>query len=158
MSGYSFLTTWLIPAPREAVWEVLADVEAWPEWWPAVVAARELDPGDERRVGSSYRVRWRAPVGYTVEFDFTVNEVDEPRRMAGRASGDLEGAGVWRLFEEDGITAATYDWQVAATRPWMRALGPLPRPLFRRSHDRVMAGGGEALERLVGQAPAALRR
>ena len=27
----------------------------------------------------------------------------------------------------------------------MNALGPLPRPLFRWSHDHVMAGGGEAL-------------
>ena len=128
---------------------MLADVEAWPEWWPAVVAARELDPGDERRVGSRYRVRWRAPVGYAVEFDFTVNEVDAPRRMAGRASGDLDGTGVWRLFEEDGITATTYEWEVRATRRWMRALGPLPRPLFHLSHNRIMAGGGEALARLV---------
>jgi uncharacterized protein YndB with AHSA1/START domain len=149
LPAYSFLTTWLIPAPREAVWDVLADVEAWPDWWPAVVSARELDPGDAQRVGSRYRVRWRAPVGYAVEFDFTVQDVDAPRRMAGRASGDLDGTGVWRLFEEGGTTATTYEWQVRATRPWMRALGPLPRPLFRRSHDRVMAGGGEALARLV---------
>ena len=150
MSQYAFLTTWQLRAPREAVWDVLADVEAWPQWWPAVVAVRELNPGDERRVGSSYRVRWRAPVGYTVEFDFTVDEVDAPRRMAGRASGELEGTGVWSLFEEDGATAVIYDWRVRATRPWMRALGPLPRPVFRWSHDRVMAGGGEALARLVG--------
>ena len=80
-----------------------------------------------------------------MEFDFTVDEVDEPRRMAGRASGDLEGTGVWRLFEDGGVTAVTYEWKVVATKPWMNALGPLPRPLFRWSHDRVMAGGGEGL-------------
>jgi len=146
---YRFLTTWLIEAPRQDVWNVLADVEAWPGWWPAVAAARELDPGDGRRVGSRYRVRWKAPVGYAVEFDFTVHQVDEPRRMAGRSSGDLEGAGVWRLFEENGVTAVTYEWQVITTKPWMKALGPLPRPLIRLSHHRVMSGGGEALKRLV---------
>ena len=145
MSRYSFLTIWLLEAPRRAAWDVLADVEAWPGWWPAVERAEELDPGDEHRVGSRYRVRWRAPIGYAVEFDFTVDQADAPRLMAGRARGDLEGTGVWRLFEEGGTTAVTYEWQVRTTKRWMNALGPLPRPLFRWSHDRVMAGGGEAL-------------
>jgi uncharacterized protein YndB with AHSA1/START domain len=149
VSGYSFLTIWLVDAPRQAVWDVLADVEAWPGWWPAVERAEELEAGDAQRVGSRYRVRWRAPIGYALEFDFTVDESDNPRRMAGRATGELEGTGVWQLFEEGGTTAVTYDWEVRATRRWMNALGPLPRPLFRWSHDRVMAGGGEALKRLV---------
>ena len=149
MSHYDFLTTWLIGGPREPVWSLLADVEAWPQWWPAVVSARELAAGDENREGSAYRVRWRAPIGYAVEFDFTVDQVDEPRRMAGRATGELEGTGVWRLLEDEGVTAVIYEWRVRTTKPWMRALGPLPRPVFRWSHDRVMAGGGEALARLV---------
>ena len=59
--------------------------------------------------------------------------------MAGRATGDLEGVGVWRLFEEGGVTAVIYEWEVEGTRAWMNALGPLPRPIFRWSHDRVMA-------------------
>ncbi len=142
---YSFLTTWLVPAERQAAWDVLADVLAWPQWWPGVVGAEELNPGGAVRAGSRYRVRWRSPVGYSVEFDFTVDEVDEPRRMSGRAYGDLEGTGVWRLFEDGGVTAVTYEWKVVATKPWMNALGPLPRPLFRWSHDHVMAGGGEGL-------------
>lgn len=150
LSRYNFVTTWLLTAPREAAWDVLADVESWPQWWPAVAAARELDPGDENRVGSRYRVRWRAPIGYAVEFDFTVDEVDEPGHMAGRSSGDLDGRGVWRLFEDDGLTTVTYEWEVATTKAWMNALGPLPRPLFRWSHDRVMAGGGEALKQRLG--------
>ena len=39
-----------LPAPVEAVWEVLADPARWPEWWPGLVAApptvrRALAPG-----------------------------------------------------------------------------------------------------------------
>ena len=150
LSRYNFVTTWLLTAPREAAWDVLADVESWPQWWPAVAAARELDPGDENRVGSRYRVRWRAPIGYAVEFDFTVDEVDAPGHMAGRSSGDLDGRGAWRLFEDDGLTTVTYEWEVATTKAWMNALGPLPRPVFRWSHSRVMAGGGEALKQRLG--------
>ena len=67
--------------------------------------------------------------------------------MAGRASGDLEGRGVWRLFEEGGVTAVTYQWDVRTTRPRMNALAPVARPLFGCSHDRLMRarrrGAGE---------------
>ena len=151
MTEYRLLTTWLLAGTGpQAAWDVLADVPAWPSWWRGVEAASELAPGDERRVGSAYRVRWRSAIPFPVEFDFTVDEVDEPRKMAGRASGDLEGRGVWRLFEEDGVTAVIYEWEVATTKAWMNALGPLPRPLFRWSHDRVMAGGGEALAKRLG--------
>jgi hypothetical protein len=75
--------------------------------------------------------------------------VDEPRRMAGRSTGDLEGVGVWRLLEEDGFVAVVYEWDVTTTKAWMNAFGPLLRPVFRWSHNRLMAGGGEALSRRV---------
>jgi hypothetical protein len=32
-------------APREKVWDVLVDVERWPEWTPTVTRAQRLDPG-----------------------------------------------------------------------------------------------------------------
>ena len=77
--------------------------------------AEELDPGDAQRVGSRYRMRWRAPIGYALEFDFTVDEVGQSRGgWPGRATGELEGTGVWRLFEEGGVTAVTYEWNVRA--------------------------------------------
>ncbi len=129
---------------------MLADVRAWPEWWPGVESVAELDPGDERQVGSRYRVRWRSATRYGVEFEFSVDEVREPAGMSGRASGDLEGTGKWRLFDDDGVTAVTYAWEVRAARAWMRALGPLARPVFRRNHDRLMAAGGRGLAQRLG--------
>jgi uncharacterized membrane protein len=32
-------------APREKVWEILIDVERWPEWTPTVTRAERLEPG-----------------------------------------------------------------------------------------------------------------
>ncbi len=130
---------------------MLADCESWPQWWGGVERVDQLEAGDARRVGSVFTVSWRAPVvPYRVRFDFHVDGVDEPTSMGGRASGALEGAGLWRLFEEDGVCAVTFDWEVRTTRAWMNALAPLARPLFTESHDRLMRRGGQDLARRLG--------
>jgi hypothetical protein len=150
VARYEFLTTWMLRAPRVAVWDVLQEAAGWPEWWRGVESVRELDGGDGARVGSRYRVRWRSMVPYSVEFDFEVERVELPTLMSGHATGDLEGTGIWRLYEQDGITAVTYEWRVRTTKPWMNAVAPLARPVFEWNHDWVMARGGEGLARRLG--------
>jgi hypothetical protein len=73
--------------------------------------------------------------------------LDEPRSMSGEATGALAGTGHWRLFEQDGITAVTYEWNVSTTKAWMNRLAPLARPVFQYNHDVVMRWGGEGLAR-----------
>lgn len=150
MTHYTFQTVWLVEAPRQAVWDVLSDVLRWPRWWHGARSVSELDPGDARRVGSRYRVCWRSVLPYTVEMDFLVDEVEEPSRMAGRASGELTGTGVWTLSEDGGRTRVTYDWDVATTRSWMDAVALMARPVLARNHDWIMRQGGEGLGRVLG--------
>lgn len=142
-----FQTVWLVEARREAVWDVLSDVLRWPQWWRGARSVSELEPGDARRVGSRYRVRWRARLPYTVEMDFAVDEVEAPVHMAGRASGDLTGTGVWALAEEGGLTRVTYDWDVCTTPRWMDAVALVARPVLARNHGWVMREGGKGLAR-----------
>ena len=109
-----------------------------------------LEAGDAERVGSRYRVSWRSRVPYPVEFDFTVSEVDAPQLMRGEAQGDLNGSGCWRLFEQQGVTAVIYDWNVRSAKRWMNLLAPVARPVFEHNHDVVMRWGGEGLARRLG--------
>ena len=150
MRRYEFLSTWVFEAPRARVWSAIEDASAWPEWWRGVVSSEEIDHGTEQGAGRRYRVRWRSLVPYAIGFDFTVDEVDAPGYMSGRAVGELEGTGVWRLYEDRGLTVVTYDWRVATTVPWMNAVAPFARPIFRWNHDWVMARGGEGLARRIG--------
>lgn len=142
-----FLTTWVLAAPRQDVWDRLGDVLAWPAWWLGMETAVELAAGDEQRAGSRYRVRWRGRVPYRVEFDFEVREVEEPRSMGGSASGGLVGTGHWRLFEQRGVTAVVYEWDVRPGAAWMRAAASVAPGALRRNHDWVMRQGGEGLAR-----------
>lgn len=150
MARYRFLTTWLLDAPRRRAWDELRDAASWPEWWKGVERVEERDPGDEDGVGSRYAIAWRSRIPYALEFEFQVDEVEAPHRMAGRASGELEGTGVWRLYEEAGLTVVIYAWDVATTKPWMNLLAPLARPAFAWNHDIVMRQGGEGLARRIG--------
>lgn len=150
MKRYEFLSTWVLEAPRSQVWSAIEDASAWPEWWRGVVSSEELSHGDDDGVGRRYRVRWRSFVPYVLEFEFTVDDVDAPSYMAGRATGELEGTGVWRLLEDRGLTVVTYDWRVGTAVGWMNAVAPVARPVFRWNHDWVMARGAEGLARRLG--------
>ncbi len=76
--------------------------------------------------------------------------VERPRLLEGEASGELAGTGRWRLFEQDGVTAVLYEWNVQTTKRWMNLLAPIGRPLFAWNHDWVMANGAEGIAKLLG--------
>jgi hypothetical protein len=122
---------------------VLQDVERWPSWWRGVERISVL--GIDR-----YRVAWRSRIPYELEFDFEVGSTEPPREMEGTATGELTGAGHWRLFEQDGATAVLYEWNVETAKLWMNLLGPVARPVFEYNHDVVMRWGGEGLARRLG--------
>lgn len=132
------------------MWDVLEDVLAWPSWWRGVVSVEELDPGDAERVGSRHVVEWRSRLPFSVRFEFHAEHVRRPELMEGTARGDLDGSGRWRLFEEGGVTAVLYEWEVSSTRVWMNAVAPVAKPVFARNHDTVMRWGGEGLARRLG--------
>jgi hypothetical protein len=101
-------------------------------------------------VGSRFLIEWRSRLPYPLEFELTFDRVERPALMAGTAEGELSGRGCWRLFEQDGVTAVVYDWDVTTSKRWMNLLAPLARPVFEYNHDVVMRSGGEGLVRRLG--------
>ena len=149
MSDYAFVTQWWFDAPIERVWEAIRDSDRWPEWWRSVVSVEKIRPGDADGVGDVRRYTWRGRLPYSLTFDMTTTRVDAPHRLEGSAAGELAGAGIWRLASEESGTAVRYDWNVTATKRWMRLLAPLARPLFAWNHDAVMADGERGLRKLL---------
>jgi hypothetical protein len=151
MAEYAFLTTWLLESPRQPVWEALHDQQSWPGWWRGVEEAAELSrPPDGDDVGAVARMVWKSLLPYRVEFEVTTTRVERPHLLEGHAVGDLEGIGRWRLYEDGGVTAVLYEWNVRTTKSWMNLMAPLLRPAFEWNHDWVMARGGEGIAALLG--------
>jgi hypothetical protein len=147
---YSFLTTWLLEAERERVWEALWDTGRWPGWWRGVERATKLAEGEESGLGRRWRLTWRSRLPYELDFEVTTTAVERPRLLEGTASGELEGLGRWRLLADGATTAVLYEWRVRTTRQWMNLLAPVARPVFAWNHNWVMRNGGEGLATLLG--------
>src|SRR3954468_5175003 len=143
MAAYRFLTTWLLDAPRETVWDAIYDARRWPEWWRGVERTEVVDD-------RLWRLAWRSVLPYTLEFEFEILRNERPNLLVGRARGELAGDGIWRVYEGDLGTASTWEWHVDTTQPWMNALGPLAKPGFAWNHHRIMRWGGEGLARHLG--------
>lgn len=151
MAQYAFLTTWLLESPRQPVWEAIYDQERWPEWWRGVEQATKLRDGDgDGDLGSVARMTWRSLLPYRVHFEVTTTRIEPQHLLEGHAVGELEGVGRWRFYEQGGVTAVLYEWNVSTTKPWMNRLAPLLRPAFEWNHDWVMARGGEGIAALLG--------
>ena len=150
MADYKFLTTWLLEAPREQVFEAIYDQANWPQWWRGVEEAEEISPGDDGGVGTVARMVWKSLLPYRVEFEVTTTRIERPHLLEGDAVGELSGIGRWHLYEQGGVTAVLYEWNVATSKAWMNLLAPIARPVFEWNHDWVMARGGEGISQLLG--------
>ena len=60
MARYRFLTTWILDAPTEEVWDAIYEIERWPEWWRGVSASSRSSAATDDGVGSLYRHDWRS--------------------------------------------------------------------------------------------------
>ncbi len=133
------------------MWALLNQPERFPEWWPSFERA-ELQSGEAGAIGAVYRYRVRGSAGLVFDFTLQIEEKRAPTHLRLKAAGDFLGSGVWHLQTNHSQTSVTYLWQVEVTRPLLGLLAGLPgaRGYMERSHDKVMAQGGENLARLLG--------
>jgi hypothetical protein len=149
MRQYSFVTHWRFRAPVEDVWEAIRAYERWPSWWPSIAEARRVRAGDPSGLGETVRLSFRTRLPYQLKFTITTTRVEPLYELDGRAEGELNGSGRWRLRREGNDTLVTYYWDVSTSKRWMNLLAPVLRPAFEWNHDQVMTAGEQGLRRLL---------
>ena len=143
---YEFTTHWRFDASPEEVWEILADAEELPRWWPSVyLEAKRLEAGDANGIGVVTALWTKGFLPYTLRWRFRVTEVRPPHRLAIDAVGDFVGRGVWTLTGTSAETHVTFDWRIRAEKPVLRSLSFLFKPVFSANHAWAMARGQESL-------------
>jgi hypothetical protein len=143
---YEFRTVWRATGTADEVRDVLADGPSLPRWWPAVYLSVDiLNEGDETGAGAEIALLTTGWLPYTLRWTLSVTEPITETGYALTAAGDLVGAGRWTFRQDGPQVVITYDWRVSASKPLLRRLTWLLRPVFAANHRWAMARGEESL-------------
>ena len=145
-SDYQFVTQWWVPGSIAEVKDVLSDGRALPSWWPAVYL--RVTPRVEGRtdlVGSVTDLYTKGWLPYTLRWALTITEPVTDSGFALTADGDLIGTGRWTFRQQGPEVLITYDWRVHASKPLLRRLSWLLKPVFAANHRWAMSRGEESL-------------
>jgi len=147
MAPFRFAGEWRIRADADGVYAALADVDAYPEWWPGVAATRRID-------AASGQIRLRSLLPLEVVFTATQRTADPVRRvLVAHFSGDLDGVGRWQVSAVCDGARARYDEHFVVRAPLARRGGVLARPVVYAGHEHLMRAGERGLSRYLGAAP-----
>lgn len=149
---YHFLSDFTMTSRRDAVWDALKAVEAWPSWWRwlkriDVVRAATSENG----VGAIYRNHIGSPTGYSFTFEGETSDVEHLRRIDLTLTGEIDGRIRYLLSDHpSGGTRIAYAQLVETPKWWMNLLAPIARPGFTWNHDKLMTDFGRGLAKASG--------
>ncbi len=145
-ASYEFRTVWRVAGTIDEVKAVLGDGPSLPRWWPAVyITVDTLNEGDETGLGGEIALYTKGWLPYTLRWTLLVTEPITDTGYALTATGDLIGTGRWTFGQDGPEVVITYDWRVSASKPLLRRLTWLLRPVFAANHKWAMARGEESL-------------
>ena len=137
-----------IEAPREEVWDLIADPHHLPRWWPAVQRVEEASPAAWTKVLAT-------PRGKSVRADFTRLRADRPRSLAWRQEVDespferiLREAVTEVSLEPVGELATRVELRSIQRLRGMARLGGL---MVRRATARQLDDALEGLSAVIGR-------
>lgn len=148
-NDYTFVTRWRLEGAPEQVFEVLDNPLEYVRWWPSVWLRADLvSRGAGDGSGRTVRFLSRGRLPYTLRWTACTTETQAPTRIAIRAEGDFDGRGQWTITPAGPSQVdVEYVWTITATKPLLRYLSPLFRPLFEWNHRWAMAQGEASLRR-----------
>ena len=126
-----------VEAPVQQVWDVLRDVERWPEWASTVTSVRRLDDGP-LAVGSKARIEQpRIP-----PTEYVVTELEPGRPFTWVATGPGVRTTARHLLEERGAGSTRVTLAVEQAGP----VGVVMGRFYRRLTDRYLTAEAEGIK------------
>ena len=137
--GQKVNDTTAIEASNDTVWQVITDIESYPEWAEGVIATEVLATNDD---GSPHQAHFRidakvAEVTYTIEYSYDNYDISWTL-VEGETISQLDG--LYELWEEDdGSTGVKYSLEADVDLP-------LPGFLKKRAARTILEQGLNGLK------------
>lgn len=139
---YVFRSKWIVPAPAATVFDTLAALDKYPQWWPQVRSTRPIDD-------DTCEIEVRSHLPYSLRMTAHHSRRDAAAGvLEARLTGDLIGKSRWTMAPTpDGTgTVLEFGEEVEMIRPLLRRLS-FARPAFRANHSVMMRSGERGLRR-----------
>ena len=139
LTHYVFKSIWLVNAPLDDVFSVLADPSTYPAWWPEIRSVEDLGGGRIQMIARSF-------LPYELRFvSEDRGQAQPPGVLDARITGDLEGFARWTLKSVGAGCRIVYDQEVDTHKRLLNVLAPVARPAFRLNHALMMRHGRAGL-------------
>lgn len=144
---------WRSTAPVEDVWDVLVDLETWPEWWPAISGVTLVEPSAHGIAAARLTFSTRPPLRPLVA-TLEVVERHQPSRLDVVVSdGPLGGSGVFTIDPDPEGSRSCYDVSLSVRSLLFKPIEPILRSGTRSAGRERLVRAGEDLARLAGGDP-----
>jgi uncharacterized protein YndB with AHSA1/START domain len=128
---------WTFGAPPDVVWSALAATDEYASWWPWLTTFDALG----LVAGAEWRCAVRPPLRYSVRFAVALEEVEAPRWVTARVSGDIAGRARVDVAGQGERSEVRLTSALRPTRRTVAWLTALAGPVARRSHDWILDTG-----------------
>src|SRR5262245_21348745 len=136
MDSYQLGYRWTIEGPIETVFRFVSDARTFGQWFHVFRRVESDDAVGPIRVGSHSRMKVKALLPYTLDWDVTVAKLDPPRMMETDCRVTLNGRfgmhGYVRYrFEQNGrLVTVINEQELIAERPLPRIVHPIAQAIF----------------------------
>jgi hypothetical protein len=142
---YRFASAWTVQhATVDEVAAALADVEAYPRWWPQIRSVRRVS---RDRVA----VKIRSLLPYALRFDLVGEPpVSGQREFLAEMRGDLVGWSRWKVEQQStDVVRVRFHERAVVRKRELTLIEPVARPAFEFNHGVMMRAGERGLRRVV---------
>jgi hypothetical protein len=131
---FCFERSWTVPLERGALWDAVAETGRYDDWWPWLHDYRPA----RLVAGERAQATIAPPLPYRLRLGLEVSRAEPPARVEAVVSGDLTGVADLRFVPVPDGTEIRLQWEVELTRPGLRAIEPVARPVLRWGHDWIV--------------------
>jgi ribosome-associated toxin RatA of RatAB toxin-antitoxin module len=135
---YHVTARFVVSQPATIAYAVLTDYEQIPRFMPAVQTSKVLERGDGHVIVEQTSVVHVLMFSKRVQLLLDIQETHREIRFQDRCGTSFERyAGAWKIIEEDGGTAITYE---LVSKPTFAVPGSLLKRLFKRDARTMIEG------------------